>query len=169
MTSHELLQAFSLHLFAKRPVVPVVGAGGLRRSLAKRVALAALQIRMNVGGRSDDPPFTFVEFNELDSAREGCAVCSMDMTSEADRWREAVTASLTEVRRLGSHGVAPGEAERYVQSLLADAQQVAAQGDRISHADQLGHLVHPRRFGSFRRTRHRHRVRAGHDRGRQRM
>jgi hypothetical protein len=82
---HELLQGFSLHLFAKRPVDPVVDLASYRRTLARRVALAALQIRLNVGGRSDDPACTFVEFNQLDSAREGCAVCSLDMTSEPKR------------------------------------------------------------------------------------
>lgn len=67
---HELLQNFSFHLFAKRPVEPIEDMASFRRSLARRVCLAALQIRLNVGGRSDDPAFTFVEFNQLDSARE---------------------------------------------------------------------------------------------------
>jgi hypothetical protein len=84
---HELLQAFSLHLFAKRPVEAIIDFESYRRSLARRVALASLQIRLNVGGRSDDPAFTFVEFNQLDSAREGCAVCSLDMTAEPHRWK----------------------------------------------------------------------------------
>mmetsp|Transcript_36874 Transcript_36874/g.42058 ORF Transcript_36874/g.42058 Transcript_36874/m.42058 type:complete len:1196 (-) Transcript_36874:266-3853(-) len=139
--SHELLQAFSLHIFAKRPVEPVVDSESFRRSLAKRIALAALQIRLNVGGRSDDPAFTFVEFNQLDSAREGCAVCSLDMTAESERWRDAISKSLSEIRKLGLYGVTPGEMERYASSLMTDAEQLAAQGDRISHGDQLSHLM----------------------------
>ena len=112
-----------------------------RRSLARRIALAALQIRLNVGGRSDDPAFTFVEFNQLDSAREGCAVCSLDMTSEPARWRDAICKSVSEIRKLGLYGVTPGEMERYASSLMTDAEQLAAQGDRISHGDQLSYLM----------------------------
>mmetsp|Transcript_20458 Transcript_20458/g.44729 ORF Transcript_20458/g.44729 Transcript_20458/m.44729 type:complete len:842 (-) Transcript_20458:61-2586(-) len=138
---HELLQAFSLHLFAKRPVDPITDLPSFRRSLARRVALAALQIRLNVGGRSDDPAFTFVEFNQLDSAREGCAVCSLDLTAEPSRWRDAICKSLSEIRKLGLFGVTPGEMERYASALMTDAEQLAAQGDRISHGDQLAYLM----------------------------
>ena len=138
---HELLQAFSLHIFAKRPVEEIVDVDSFRRSLARRVALAALQIRLNVGGRSDDPAFTFVEFNQLDSAREGCAVCSLDLTAEPSRWRDAIEKSLSEIRKLGKYGVTPGEMERYASSLMTDAEQLAAQGDRVSHGDQLSYLM----------------------------
>lgn len=138
---HELLQAFSFHLFAKRPVEAIVDIKSFRKSLARRIALAALQIRLNVGGRSDDPAFTFVEFNQLDSAREGCAVCSLDMQAEPTRWRDAICKSLSEIKRLGLFGITPGEMERYASSLMTDAEQLAAQGDRISHGDQLSHLM----------------------------
>lgn len=138
---HELLQAFSFHLFAKRPVEPITDIQSFRRSLARRVALAALQIRLNVGGRSDDPAFTFVEFNQLDSAREGCAICSLDMTSEPHRWKEAICKAISEVRKLGVHGVTPSEMERYASALMTDAEQLAAQGDRISNGDQLSYLM----------------------------
>eukprot|EP00522_Entomoneis_paludosa_P007934 CAMPEP_0172447948 /NCGR_PEP_ID=MMETSP1065-20121228/7081_1 /TAXON_ID=265537 /ORGANISM="Amphiprora paludosa, Strain CCMP125" /LENGTH=1224 /DNA_ID=CAMNT_0013199321 /DNA_START=245 /DNA_END=3919 /DNA_ORIENTATION=+ len=141
MFKHELLQAFSLHLFAKRPVEEIIDLDSFRRSMARRVALAALQIRLNVGGRSDDPAFTFVEFNQLDSAREGCAVCSLDMTAEPARWKDAICKSLAEIRKLGLYGVTPGEMERYASSLMTDAEQLAAQGDRISHGDQLSYLM----------------------------
>ena len=141
ISSHELLQAFSMHLFSKRPVEAITDIESFRRSLARRVALAALQIRLNVGGRSDDPAFTFVEFNQLDSAREGCAVCSLDMTAEPHRWKDAIEKSLSEIRKLGVFGVTPGEMERYASSLMTDAEQLAAQGDRISHGDQLAYLM----------------------------
>mmetsp|Transcript_19940 Transcript_19940/g.40241 ORF Transcript_19940/g.40241 Transcript_19940/m.40241 type:complete len:1229 (+) Transcript_19940:48-3734(+) len=138
---HELLQNFSFHLFAKRPVEPIRDLKSFRRSLARRICLAALQIRLNVNGRSDDPAFTFVEFNQLDSAREGCAVCSLDMTAEPNRWKEAVCKSISEIRKLGLYGVTPGEMERYASALLTDAEQLAAQGDMISHGDQLAYLM----------------------------
>jgi len=138
---HELLQAFSLHLFSKRPVEPVVDIASFRKSLARRVALAALQIRLNVGGRSDDPACTFVEFNQLDSAREGCSICSLDMTSEPHRWKDAISKSVSEIRKLGMYGVTSGEMERYASSLMTDAEQLAAQGDNICHGDQLATLM----------------------------
>eukprot|EP00529_Nitzschia_sp_RCC80_P008441 CAMPEP_0113523338 /NCGR_PEP_ID=MMETSP0014_2-20120614/45655_1 /TAXON_ID=2857 /ORGANISM="Nitzschia sp." /LENGTH=1157 /DNA_ID=CAMNT_0000421427 /DNA_START=217 /DNA_END=3687 /DNA_ORIENTATION=- /assembly_acc=CAM_ASM_000159 len=138
---HELLQSFSMHLFCKRPVEPIVDMVSYRKSLARRVALAALQIRLNVGGRSDDPAFTFVEFNQLDSAREGCAVCSLDMTAEPHKWKEAIAKSLSEIRKLGVFGVTMGEMERYASSLMTDAEQLSAQGDRITHGDQLSYLM----------------------------
>ncbi|KAL3792094.1 hypothetical protein ACHAWO_004925 [Cyclotella atomus] len=138
---HELLQNFSFHLFAKRPVVPMKDMASFRHNLARRVCLAALQIRLNVNGRSDDPAFTFVEFNQLDSAREGCAVCSLDLTSETDRWEEAVIKAISEIRKLGLYGVTPGEMERYASAVLTDAEQLAAQGDMISHGDQLSYLM----------------------------
>ncbi len=134
---HELLQAFLMHLFAKRPVQPIVDLPSFRHSLARRVALAALQIQLNVGGRSDDPPFSFVEFNQLDSAREGCAVCSLDLTASSKRWKDAVQIAVSEIRKLGLFGVTSGEMERYTLALLTDLAQLAAQGDRISHSDQL--------------------------------
>lgn len=138
---HELLPTFSLHLFAKRPVERIVDLQSFQMSLARRVALAALQIRLNVGGRSDDPACTFVEFNQIDSAREGCSVCSLDLTSEPKRWRDAIAKSVSEIRKLGLYGVTPGEMERYASSLMTDAEQLAAQGDRISHGDQLAYLM----------------------------
>jgi hypothetical protein len=130
-----------MHLFSKRPVEPIIDVDSFRKSLARRVALAALQIRLNVGGRSDNPAFTFVEFNQLDSAREGCAVCSLDMTAEPQKWKEAITKSVSEIRKLGIYGVTMGEMERYASSLMTDAEQLAAQGDRISHGDQLSYLM----------------------------
>lgn len=120
---------------------PIKDLASFRRNLARRVALAALQIRFNVGGRSEDPPFTFVEFNQLDSAREGCAVCSLDMTADPKRWQEAVSKSIAEIRKLGLYGVTQGEMERYAGALMTDAAQLAAQGDRVSHSDQLAYLM----------------------------
>jgi hypothetical protein len=78
--SHELLQSFSFHLFAKRPIEPITTPAALRRDIMRRMTLSALQIRLNVQQRQD-PLFTFVDFNQLNWPREGCAVCSLDMTT----------------------------------------------------------------------------------------
>ena len=49
--------------------------------------------------------------------------------------------SVGEIRRLGKYGLTEGEMMRYAGALLSDSQQVAAQGDRISHGDQLSYLM----------------------------
>ncbi|KAI2493196.1 metalloendopeptidase [Fragilaria crotonensis] len=63
------------------------------------------------------------------------------MTAEPSRWKDAICKSLSEIRKLGLYGVTSGEMERYASSLMTDAEQLAAQGDRISHGDQLSHLM----------------------------
>jgi hypothetical protein len=45
---HDLLQSFSFHLFAKRPIEPITTYSSLKRELMKRLILTALQIRLNV-------------------------------------------------------------------------------------------------------------------------
>lgn len=49
---HENIQAFSFHLFAKRPIEAVQTLADYRRSVMKRIAILALQIRLNVLGMS---------------------------------------------------------------------------------------------------------------------
>lgn len=137
---HDLLQAFSLHVFAKRPIEPITQLGDFRRCIMKRIALAALQIRLSVNSRAD-PPYLSVEFNQLDSPREGCAVCFLDMTAEPSKWKEAVKFAVREVRRLGMYGLTPGELNRFSSALLTDARQLAAQGNRISNGEQLNFLM----------------------------
>ncbi|CAM9381441.1 unnamed protein product, partial [Discosporangium mesarthrocarpum] len=131
-------QAFSLHVFAKRPIEPVSTLGDLRRSVMKRIALAALQIRLSVNSRTD-PPFLSIEFNQLDSPREGCAVCYLDMTADASKWKQAVKLAVREIRRLGMYGLSEGELTRFSSALLTDARQLASQGNRLSNAELPGH------------------------------
>ena len=49
--------------------------------------------------------------------------------------------AVSEIRRLGKHGVTTGEMLRYGGALLTDSSQVASQNDRISHSDQLSYLM----------------------------
>jgi len=105
---HENIQAFSFHLFAKRPIEAVQTLADYRRSVMKRIAILALQIRLNVLAR-DDPPFTFIEFNQLDSAREACAVCNLDVLAEPEKWEKAVALAVREIRRLGMFGLSESE------------------------------------------------------------
>ena len=120
---HNLLQQFSLHLFAKRPIVGLRTLGDFKYNLAKRVALAALQIRLNVSGRGNGD-VNFVEFNSLDSAREGCNICSLDLTCASDDWESAIVSTVSAIHKLGKFGVTNSELERYSSALLTDAQQL---------------------------------------------
>ena len=65
------------------------------------------------------PLFTFVDFNQMNWPREGCAVCSLDLTAEPANWREAVIVAVMEIRRLGLHGITDMELRRCVPSLCA--------------------------------------------------
>jgi hypothetical protein len=130
--THELLQGFSFHLFAKRPIEPITSMASLRREVMRRMALSALQIRFNVQQRQD-PLFTFVDFNQLNWPREGCAVCSLDLTTDTDRWQEAVTRAVLEIRRLGHYGLTDSELGRYKQAVYAEAAQAVAQSDQAGN------------------------------------
>jgi predicted Zn-dependent peptidase len=138
--NHELLQSFSFHLFAKRPIEPVVDATSLKRDLMRRIALSALQIRFNVQQRQD-PLFTFVDFNQLNWPREGCAVCSLDLTADSSSWRDAVKLAVQEIRRLGIHGLTESELERYKAAILSEAEQAAAQADQMGNEEVLSQLM----------------------------
>ena len=80
---HELLQAFSFHLFAKRPVESVLSRADFRESVMRRLVLGAHEARCNVGAWQE-PLFQFVEFNQLDSPRSG---------RKRSRWRCARSAA----------------------------------------------------------------------------
>eukprot|EP00607_Mallomonas_marina_P007369 CAMPEP_0182419444 /NCGR_PEP_ID=MMETSP1167-20130531/3899_1 /TAXON_ID=2988 /ORGANISM="Mallomonas Sp, Strain CCMP3275" /LENGTH=1078 /DNA_ID=CAMNT_0024594381 /DNA_START=315 /DNA_END=3551 /DNA_ORIENTATION=+ len=143
---HELLQAFSFHLFAKRPMEPIVDKVTLREDIMRRLALSALQIRFNVEQRQH-PLFTFIDFNQMNWPREGCTVCSLDLTTETANWREAVTVAIMEIRRLGLYGLTDGELERYKVAVLSEAQQFAAQAQQMSSEDMLTEVMEAQACG----------------------
>lgn len=117
------MQQFSFHLFAKRPIVGLKTVGDFKYNLAKRVALAALQIRMNVSGRGSGD-VAFVEFNALDSAREGCNVCALDFACTSENWEKAIITTVSAIHKLGKYGVTNSELQRYSSALFTDAQQL---------------------------------------------
>ena len=69
-----------------------------------RVALAALQVRLNVLSRKE-PLFGYVEFNMLDSSREACAVSSLDMMCDPSKWELALSTALQELRAISHYGI----------------------------------------------------------------
>jgi predicted Zn-dependent peptidase len=138
--NHDLLQSFSFHLFAKRPIEPITSYNALKREIMRRIALSALQIRFNVQQRQD-PLFTFVDFNQLNWPREGCAVCSLDMTTDPLTWKDAIKVAITEIRRLGAFGLTNSELVRYKQAVLSDAEQLAAQYNQVNNEEMLNELM----------------------------
>lgn len=88
---HHLLQHFMLSLFCKLPVQPMDTMEGLRASFMARLMLSVLQFRIN--GRYSaqaTPPFISIEMDHSDSAREGCTVSTLTITSEPKDWKAAI-------------------------------------------------------------------------------
>uniref|UniRef100_A0A7S1NQ93 Uncharacterized protein n=1 Tax=Eutreptiella gymnastica TaxID=73025 RepID=A0A7S1NQ93_9EUGL len=149
---HELMQAFSFHLFAKRPIEPVVDVLSLKRELMRKIAIASLQIRFNVVQRTESL-FISVEFNQTNWPREGCAVCSLDLNADVSRWEDAIVTAVQEIRRLGIHGISENELARYKSAILAESEMLAAQSGLlesenvvqwIMEATAVGHaFMHP--------------------------
>jgi len=52
-----------------------------------------MQVRLNVLTRKE-PLFGYVEFNVLDSPREACTVCSLDLSAAPGKWRQALRTAL---------------------------------------------------------------------------
>ncbi len=137
---HPLVQSFSLHLFAKRPVEPLLNHNDLRRSIIKRIALAVLQVRLSINSRSE-PLFSSIEFNQVPSAREGCEVCYLDLTAQPSKWKKCVLVAIKEIHRLGKFGITKEELKRFRNALLTDSRQLAAQKSKISNADYMPYLM----------------------------
>lgn len=68
---------------------------GLRRGFVARIMLSVLQFRVNQRyNTSATPPFISIEMDHSDSAREGCTVSTLTITSEPKDWKEAIEAGL---------------------------------------------------------------------------
>jgi len=147
---HELLQQFSLSIFCKLPVRQVTSMRSLQRAFILRIVLSVLQFRINARYAEENPSFTSVELDHSDSAREGCAVSTLTVTSEAADWEAATLLAVAESRRLQRYGITNGELVRYRDTLLRDSEQLAQQAgsvpsfenlDFVMESDALGHTV----------------------------
>ena len=136
---HELMQCASVHVFAKFPVEPIRSLADYRRALIKRLVVVAMQVRLNVHARGE--PISMVEFSHLDSPREACAVCALDMMANANNWQEAVRVVAKEIKKMALFGLSPSELQRCLSALLSDSEQLASQGDRMSNQEQLQFLM----------------------------
>lgn len=61
-----------------------------REQLMTRIVLCVLHFRMGARYVAADPPFTTIEMDHSDSAREACAVSTLTVLSEPCDWRGAV-------------------------------------------------------------------------------
>jgi hypothetical protein len=76
----------------------------LRKTVMARFVVMALHFRISTRYAEPNPPFTFIEFDHSDSGREGCTVSTLTITSEPERWKEALRVAVEEVRILHGHG-----------------------------------------------------------------
>jgi hypothetical protein len=60
---------------------------------------------------SSTPSFLSIEMDISDSGREGCAVSTLTITSDPDKWKKAIAVAVQEVRRLQRHGVTRGDVD----------------------------------------------------------
>jgi predicted Zn-dependent peptidase len=137
---HQALQAFTFHIFAKRPIEPINDMEALRMGIARRVAITALQVRLGMMGKAQqDVQFSFLGFEVADCPREGCNVASLDLSCDGVQWQKAVEVGVMEVRRFGLYGITESEMNQYMQALLTDSAQVAALGTQgaIPHAELM--------------------------------
>lgn len=56
-----------------------------------------------------------VEFSHLDSPREGCAVCALDLVVDSDDWRNGVSIAVKEFKRMAEFGMSENELQRLSQ------------------------------------------------------
>ena len=77
----------------------------------------------------------------------GCAVCSLDLTTEPSHWKAAVRTAVIEIRRLGLFGLTESELGRYKQAILSEAEHLDAQADQTSNEDILLELMEAQACG----------------------
>ena len=71
----------------------------------------------------------------------GCAVCSLDLTTDPTSWRSAVQTAVVEIRRLGLFGLTERELGRYKQAIISEAEHSEAQANQTSNEDVLAELM----------------------------
>ena len=139
---HELLEAFTMNMFCKLPVIPVNQYRQLRESFIGRIIMSVIQFRINALYATDsNPPFTTVEMDFSDSGREGCCVTTLTVIAEPKNWKEALQLAVKEVRRVQQYGITDGEFKMYTTALLRDSEQLAEQAGSVPHLDNLEFIM----------------------------
>jgi len=143
---HELLQSFSLTVFAKEPLARRTSVSDLADFLTDRIVACCVARRLNKRERPN-PPFSGVEFDFSDAPSEGCVVSTFIVYADAASWEPAVQRALQELHVLAAHGLAAAEVGAMKRAILADSrlraqQSWAASVEQLAllmEADALGH------------------------------
>jgi len=138
---HRLLQQYMLSIFSKLPVQKITRMRDVMQQVMSRIVLCVLHFRISARYQEANPPFTSIEMDHSDSAREGCTVSTLTIVAEPCDWQGAVQVAVQELRRLGQFGLTRSEVERYREALLRDSEQLASQGDSIASLDQLNFVM----------------------------
>eukprot|EP00210_Caulerpa_lentillifera_P004547 g4337.t1 len=138
---HPLLQQFTLSIYCKIPVKPIKTFADLKYCLMVRVLMSVFAHRINARYSEQNPPFVAVEMDISDSAREGCQVGTIAITSEPKDWRGALEVAVQETRRLQRHGLKKAELQQFMGALLKDTELSAEAMDSITSVDNLDYLM----------------------------
>lgn len=100
---HRLLQQYCLSMFCKLPIAPIQRLSDLRRGLLVRMLISVLTFRINSRYSEPGSRFLGIELDISDSAREGCIVSTLTITSEAGDWRSSTQVRLPTMGRSSYH------------------------------------------------------------------
>lgn len=89
----------------------------------------------------DNAPFAAVELDISDSAREGCCVGTINVTSEPADWERSVQLAIEEIRRLQRYGVQQAELKRYINAFVMDAELAMEAQDSVESVQNLEILM----------------------------
>ena len=93
---NKLVPHFSFHMMKKRPISPLRSFKDLKNSVLKQIILKAMILRVELQGRNK-VLCSDTDVSLLDLPREGCEVCSLDLVSDPDNWRNDVSTTLEEL------------------------------------------------------------------------
>ena len=147
--THGQITDFSLTITVKEALESNDRVRHLREGMLDTLTGMALGFRTDeVVSIADDPPFTRVDWNYFNSAREGCVLNSITVSGEAQNWREAVREGVREVRRLERHGITEEELELLKKTLIGHYRQDAEQEETTPSGEWMEELMESAETGS---------------------
>jgi len=138
---HPLLQQFTLSIFCKLPTRKVQTYNDLKYAIMLRILTSIFMHRMQERQSRDNAPFLQVELDVSDSAREGCCVGTINVTSEPKDWKPSVQLAIQEIRRLQRHGIQRSELNRYINAFVMDAELANEAKDSVESIDHLEYVM----------------------------
>lgn len=96
----------------------------------------AQELRSQLG----DPPFYSLDWNYLNSPREGCVLDSLTVHGEARNWQSAVRSAVDLVSSIVKYGLVQTELDRLVATLMRQFELDAEQQETQESGDVLSRL-----------------------------